>query len=337
MKLVSYRSNEHEHLGFVHRSHIYNLHSLCKAVPDDMLSLLDGGESMMELARRTMLDFVECKAEGKEEIFYEVIAPLPNPASFRDAYAFRQHVMTSRRNRGAAMIPEFNEFPVFYFGNHRSITGPGDILCMPDHLRQLDFELEAAIVIGQAGRNIRASEADDYIAGFTILNDLSARTFQREEMALNLGPAKGKDFASVTGPWLVTPDELSPFLVDPKPGHQGKAYDLPMRCWVNRKLVSEGNLKDMEWTFAEIIERASYGVDLYPGDIIGSGTVGTGCFLELNGSAKLADPEYKEVWLHEGDLVEMEIRAMGHLTNTIRQASDNWSILAEKKLAVQAS
>lgn len=229
------------------------------------------------------------------------------------------------------MIPEFDQYPIFYFTNHHSIQGPGDVVCMPDHFEKLDFELEAAIVICKPGKNIRAADADEYIGGYMVMNDLSARRLQMEEMLLNLGPAKGKDFATTIGPFLVTPDELEPFKIPCKQGHTGNAYNLKMQCAVNGVQVSEGNLGDMDWTFAEIIERASYGVQLYPGDVIGSGTAGTGCFLELNGTGKLNNSDYKEQWLNEGDVVDMEIDALGLLTNTIKKDESDFSILALKK------
>jgi fumarylacetoacetate (FAA) hydrolase len=175
---------------------------------------------------------------------------------------------------------------------------------MPDHFEKLDFELECAILICKHGRNIRAEEADEYIGGLMIMNDLSARRLQMEEMLLNLGPAKGKDFATTIGPCLVTLDELAAYEIPPKENHVGKRWNLRMQCFINGEQVSDGNVGDMDWTFAEIIERASYGVDIFPGDIIGSGTVGTGCFLELNGTGKLNDPNFQERWLQEGDLVE---------------------------------
>jgi fumarylacetoacetate (FAA) hydrolase len=202
---------------------------------------------------------------------------------------------------------------------------------MPDHFEKLDFELEAAIVINRAGRNIKAADADEYIGGLMIMNDLSARRLQMEEMLLNLGPAKGKDFATVIGPMLVTLDELEKYEVPCKEGHTGKAWNLAMKCMVNNVQVSQGNLADMDWTFAEIIERCSYGVNLYAGDVIGSGTVGTGCFLELNGTGKLNDPNYREQWLQEGDIVEMEIEGLGKLTNTIVREDSDFSLLALKK------
>ncbi len=163
------------------------------------------------------------------------------------------------------------------------------------------------------------------------MNDMSARHLQMEEMKLNLGPAKGKDFSTVIGPWLVTLDEIQEFEISPKENHKGKNWNLGMKCRVNDVQVSEGNLGDMDWTFAEIIERASYGADLYPGDVIGSGTVGTGCFLELNGTGKLNDQNYIEQWLQAGDVIEMEIDGLGKLNNTIVAEETDWSILKQKK------
>jgi len=261
----------------------------------------------------------------------ELLAPVPHPTSCRDGYAFRQHVAAARRNRKVDMIPEFDQYPIFYFTNHNSIQGPGNIYCMPDHFEKLDFELEAAIVINKSGRNIKAAEADDYIAGLMIMNDMSARRLQMEEMLLNLGPAKGKDFSTVIGPMLVTLDELEQFEIPCKEGHTGKSWNLNMKCWVNGVQVSQGNVGDMDWTFAEIIERCSYGVNLFAGDVIGSGTVGTGCFLELNGTGKLNDSNYKEQWLQPNDVVEMEIDGLGKLSNTIVKEESDFSILKLKK------
>jgi fumarylacetoacetate (FAA) hydrolase len=229
------------------------------------------------------------------------------------------------------MITEFDQYPIFYFTNHHSIQGPGDVTCMPDHFEKLDFELECAVLICKSGRNIKAEEADEYIGGLMIMNDLSARRLQMEEMLLNLGPAKGKDFSTVIGPWLVTLDELEEYEVPCKEGHVGKSWNLKMTCSVNGVQVSQGNLSDMDWTFAEIIERSAYGVNLYAGDVIGSGTVGTGCFLELNGTGKLNNPDYQEQWLQPGDVVEMEIDGLGKLSNTLIKEDTDFSILAKKK------
>ena len=255
----------------------------------------------------------------------KLLAPIPRPNSLRDAYAFRQHVETSRRNRGLEMSKEFDDFPVFYFSNHNAIFGPSDdIQCMPSHFEKLDYELEIAILIGKEGINVKAENAKEYIAGFMIMNDMSSRGLQMKEMKLNLGPAKGKDFASVLGPYLVTPDELSGNIIN-EDGN-GCNYDLQMTCSLNGKLLSRGNLKDMAWSFEKIIERVSYGATIYPGDIIGSGTVGTGCLLEINGTNKLKSSDFTEVWLKENDVVEMEIEKLGKITNKIISNKSNYKI-----------
>ena len=331
MKLVSYKTEEKEHLGVFLNGHIYNLNSLNHVIPDNMNEFLWGGEALMEAAHRVHENLESGKIEGKEEVFFELIAPVPHPTSCRDGYAFRQHVATARRNRKVDMIPEFDEFPIFYFTNHNAVQGPGEIRCMPDHFQKLDFELEVAVVLNKKGRNFTAAEADQYIAGYLIMNDLSARTLQMEEMKLNLGPAKGKDFSTVIGPWLVTPDELEAYKVPAETGHTGNNYALEMTCWVNGIEVSAGNMKSMNWTFAEIIERCAYGCDVLPGDVIGSGTVGTGCFLELNGTGLLNNPNYKTQWLQPDDVVEMEITGLGRLHNTIIKEDTNFSILNLKK------
>jgi len=336
MKLVSYIKDSRERLGIFHAEKIYNLSESAKALgrnslPDDMHSLLQQGDASMNIAKEINSKIISDNAGVKHESGVKLIAPVPHPTSCRDGYAFRQHVAAARRNRKVEMIKEFDQYPIFYFTNHNAIQGPGEIYCMPDHFQKLDFELEAAIVVGKKGRNIRAAEADQYIAGYMIMNDMSARTLQMEEMLLNLGPAKGKDFSTVIGPWLVTPDELESYKISAAQNHVGDRYKLGMKCFVNGKQVSEGNLGDMDWTFAEIIERCAYGVDILPGDIIGSGTVGTGCFLELNGTGLLNDPSYKTQWLQPNDVVEMEVDGLGKLSNTIRKEETDFSILALKK------
>lgn len=333
MKLISYTKDGNEQLALLLNEQLYDMNLLHEDLPSTIASFLKDWEENFLLAQIGAKLLKEGKSDKIIGIPYdsvEVLAPVPHPTSCRDGYAFRQHVAAARRNRKVNMIPEFDEFPVFYFTNHNSIRGPGAVTCMPDHLEKLDFELEAAIVICKKGKNIKAEEADKYIGGLMIMNDLSARRLQMEEMLLNLGPAKGKDFATVIGPWLVTIDELESFEVPAKVNHIGKNWDLKMTCKVNGVSVSEGNLSDMDWTFAEIIERASYGVDLYPGDIIGSGTVGTGCFLELNGTGKLNNSNYQEQWLQNGDEVVLKIDTLGSLHNTIVAEETDWSILKKK-------
>lgn len=337
MKLVSYIELDIEQLGIWHEEKIYNLARSANrfglTIPDTMEMFLLDGEESMEESKKIYEEILSGNPKITPSLgtYENLLAPVPHPSSCRDGYAFRQHVEAARRNRKVEMIKEFDQYPVFYFTNHHSITGPGNIYCMPDHFQKLDFELEAAIVISKHGKNIRAAEADEYIAGYMIMNDISARTLQMEEMLLNLGPAKGKDFSTAIGPWLVTADELEPYKVSAKPNHTGNNFNLKMTCKVNGVQVSEGNMSDMDWTFAEIIERASYGVDLLPGDVIGSGTVGTGCFLELNGTGLFNNPDYKPQWLQPDDVVEMEITGLGMLRNTIKKEETDYSILALKK------
>jgi fumarylacetoacetate (FAA) hydrolase len=333
MKLVTYLKNGKEQLSFYVNGKLYDTQLVNEKFPATMKELLGNWEQSIDAMRKADEDLKNGKGVSESTLYHEakILAPVPQPTSCRDGYAFRQHVASARRNRKVDMIPEFDQYPIFYFTNHNAIQGPGPIPVMPDHLQKLDFELEAAIVICKKGRNIKAAEADEYIGGYMIMNDMSARTLQMEEMLLNLGPAKGKDFSTVIGPMLVTPDELEQYRVPAKPNHTGNNYSLKMVCKVNGIQVSEGNMGDMDWTFAEIVERCAYGVDILPGDVIGSGTVGTGCFLELNGTGKLNDPAYKEQWLKDGDVVEMEIEGLGHLANTIAAENTDWSILALKK------
>ena len=336
MKFVSYMKNSEERVGFYIKDKIYDLHDNGKAIsieiPSTMACLLKGEVATMDLARKIHGAIVEGKTDLIVENRAAMLPVVPHPTSCRDAYAFRQHVATARRNRGVEMIPEFDQYPIFYFTNHNAIFGEGDIIVEDDHLQKLDFELEAAVVIGKRGKNISSDKADSYIAGYTIMNDLSARVLQMEEMKLNLGPAKGKDFATVIGPWLVTPDELKKFKIETEFGDK---YNLNMSAFHNGNQVSQGNMKDMNWTFAEIIERCSYGTEIYPGDVIGSGTVGTGCYLELNGTwtleAKAKGEEHVPIWLKDGDTIELQIDGLGKLSNRIVKSPESNSILKKKK------
>lgn len=278
------------------------------------------GLSMLDLVRRheELLPEARPLAAGEASLpagtlvpedEVRLLAPLPRPVSVRDGYAFRQHVETARRNRGLPMIPEFDEFPVFYFTNALAVIGPGELRVGRRRLERLDFELECFVVIGKRVTNPTLEEADDAIFGYGVMNDLSARTLQMEEMKLNLGPAKGKDFATAIGPWLVTKDELADRL---RPSPKGNVLDARMTADVNGVQVSDGNVAQMDWTFAQIVQRAADGVTLEPGEVIGSGTVGTGCFLELNGSGIT-----KDQWLRPGDVVRLAIDGLGTLTHTI--------------------
>ena len=305
MKLISFSKDKKIKIGVLEENKIYDLQSIDGKIATNMIDFIEGGEQQLALAKNA----VKNNIPTIQKVDVDILSPVPNPPSVRDAYAFRQHVETARRNRGLDMIPEFDEIPIFYFTNHHAVYGEGDFKIQKLHSNKLDFELECAAVIGKKGRNISVEEADSYIYGFMIMNDFSARALQMQEMKMNLGPAKGKDFGSTFGPYLVEKSELEPYKIK---SSKGDRFDLKMRAYVNEIKVSEDTLANMSWTFAQIIERVSYGVDIFPGDIIGSGTCGTGCFLELNGS-KVTDNQ----WLNSGDTVSLEIECLGTLTNKI--------------------
>ncbi len=235
-----------------------------------------------------------------------LLPPVPDPPNLRDFYAFEQHVKAARAKRGLEMIPTWYEIPTFYFSNTSEIYGPNAAVPYPVGSNELDFELEIACVIGRDGKDISVDEAEHYIAGYTILNDWSARDFQFKDMLLNLGPGKGKDFASSLGPYLVTPDELATY----RSGRGAdERYDMTMLARINGKEISRGNFKDIYYSFPQMIAWASRNARLRVGDVLGSGTVGTGCILELGTNVHR--------WLQPGDTVELEIEGLGICSNTI--------------------
>ena len=234
----------------------------------------------------------------------QLLAPVPDPQTFRDFYAFEQHVRAARKLRGLEMHPDWFKIPIFYFSNPVAIYGHGSEIPYPRKTNELDFELEFAVIIAGAGSDIPSKEANRHIAGYTICNDWSARDLQREEMAMSLGPAKGKDFATSFGPYMVTPDELEDAWDE-----NGK-LNLRMTCHVNGTLISDGNTDDLYHSFKDMIERASMNTKLLSGDYLGSGTVGTGCILELR-------PENTGGWIKKGDVVTLEVKRLGVLENKI--------------------
>ena len=234
----------------------------------------------------------------------QLLAPVPDPQSFRDFYAFEQHVRAARKLRGLEMHPDWFRIPIFYFSNPAAIYGHGSVIPYPKKTNELDFELEFAVIISGTGSDIPSKDADRHIAGYTICNDWSARDLQREEMAMSLGPAKGKDFATSFGPYMVTPDELEDAWDE-----NGK-LNLRMTCHVNGTLISDGNTNDLYHPFKDMIERASMNTKLVSGDYLGSGTVGTGCILELR-------PENTGGWIKKGDVVTLEVKRLGVLENKI--------------------
>jgi 2-keto-4-pentenoate hydratase/2-oxohepta-3-ene-1,7-dioic acid hydratase in catechol pathway len=271
-------------------------------VPSNMLEFLEGGPSTMAAARRAMgyVVMLDPSTQGPscETILYplvgvQIAAPLLNPPSLRDFIAFEDHIAATSKKRGQPIPPEWYKAPVYYKGNHRTIIGPDEDLPWPLETTKLDYELELACVIGRKGKDIAEREAEDYIAGYTIMNDFSARDVQFQEMACRLGPAKGKDFATALGPCLVTSDEITDLAA------------LTMTARVNGEEWSRGRFGTIHWSFPQMIAHVSRGEMIYPGDVFGSGTVGGGCGLEL------------DRYLKPGDVVELEIQPIGLLRTRV--------------------
>lgn len=271
-------------------------------VPATMLALLQGGASAMAAAREAFDDAVQAGARiagpDGETILYaldrvRLLAPLPDPPSLRDFIAFEAHIAATSKKRGQPIPPEWYKAPAYYKGNHRTIIGPDEDLPWPLETAKLDYELELCCVVGRRGINVAEREAPAYIAGYTIMNDFSARDVQFQEMACRLGPAKGKDFATAIGPCLLTPDEI------PDLGA------LRMVARVNGEVWSEGRFGTIHWSFPQMIAHVSRDEPIYPGDLFGSGTVGGGCGLEL------------DRFLNPGDVVELEVQPIGVLKTRI--------------------
>lgn len=243
------------------------------------------------------------KGPRYRESEFNFLPPIVRPPAFRDFYAFEQHVKTARARRGLEVPPAWYEVPVFYFSNPNALVGHEAVVHAPQGCRELDYELELGIVLGHGGRDIPPSRAWQHVAGFTIVNDLSARDLQRLEMTVGLGPAKGKDFATAVGPWLVTRDAIADRI-------QGETLSLEMVARVNGRELSRGNVASIYHSIPRLIAQASRDVELFAGELIGTGTVGTGCILELG-------PENAGGWLSPGDVVELEIERIGILRTRI--------------------
>jgi len=249
------------------------------------------GDRVIQLAAQTLQSFFTGGGKAREHAEYaladvRLLAPVAHPPSVRDFYAFEEHVRRARALRGLDVPSEWYELPVFYFSNPAAIFGPDEDVPYPQGTAELDYELEVAAIVGADGR----------IGGFTVMNDWSARDVQRAEMKVGLGPAKGKDFATSLGPVVVTPDELGDLR-------------LAMVARVNGEERSRGNLGDMHHSWEAIVAHAARNTALRPGDVLGSGTVGTGCILE-HGDGR---------WLRPGDVVELEVEGIGVLRNVVGQ------------------
>jgi 2-keto-4-pentenoate hydratase/2-oxohepta-3-ene-1,7-dioic acid hydratase in catechol pathway len=270
-----------------------------------LLDLLgDDGELLARSAEQAQADPLDVVPEAEARL----CAPIPVPPSVRDFYAFETHVRTYREANGLQMDPDWYQRPVFYFQNPAAIRGPRDDVPLPPGCTDFDFELEFAAVIGRAGANLTPDEAERHIAGYLLFCDWSARDLQAQEVRHSMGPVKGKDTATSLGPWLITPDEL-------EPRRREKAFDLQMQASVNGQIYSKGNAADLYWSFGQMIAYASRGTEVRTGDVIGSGTVGTGCILELS---TVHSPE-QYPWLRPGDEVRLEAELLGAITATVTE------------------
>ncbi|MFC6716398.1 fumarylacetoacetate hydrolase family protein [Natrialbaceae archaeon GCM10025810] len=268
-------------------------------VPPEMVAFLERGDRAIEDAREALEYAAETDAERGpdgsrlryEAGEYRLLAPLPRPNSLRDFMAIEEHVQNSMEGD----VPDvWYDLPVYYKGNPDSVVHPGETVEWPAYSSIMDYELEIAAVIGKRGRDVPAEEAEKYVAGYTVFNDFSARDIQGKEMGGRLGPAKGKDFANGLGPYVVPRDDID-------------VLEAPMTARVDGEVWSEGTVDEMYHTFPEIIEHVSQSETLHPGDVIGSGTVGGGCGLELG------------TWLEDGSTVELEIEGIGALEHTVER------------------
>lgn len=233
----------------------------------------------------------------------DLLVPLPRVSSVRDFYSFEEHVRRARARRGLDMVPEWYDFPAYYYSGNSMIYSAGSSVPYPTFSSELDYEMEVAVVIGKEGMNVGKEDALSHILGMTLANDWSARDLQRKEMKVGLGPSKSKDFATSLGPYITTLDELEEFR------ESDDRFDIPVEAYVNGKRYSSGNVREMHWSFSELVEYASKGTRLRKGDVIMSGTVPTGCILELGSD------EYR--WLKRGDVVSIRSPILGELTNEV--------------------
>lgn len=264
-------------------------------LPTTMLELIQAGPAAWDVARELTEEAGSDAGAPVED--HRLLAPLPNPPSMRDFYAFEDHVRRGFDKRGETIPEAWFELPVYYLTNHRSIRGPGEEIPWPSFTRELDYELEIAMIVGVGGRHIPENHAHSHIFGYTLYNDCSARDLQRREMQVRLGPARSKGFAQILGPSIVTADELDP-------------TDLHVTARIDGELVTDSGTSDMRWTFEQMISYVSQGEAVFPGDVYGSGTVANGCGLEHGRM------------LRPGQTLELAADRIGRLVNPVGHPRD---------------
>jgi len=307
-RLHGHRGPERETWGIRVGPHVYGMADRAPdpgapPFPATLLEFFQAGDEAWERGRRVADEITS----GRSGVFVpedavQLLPPVPRPPSFLDFYAFEEHVRNARARRGLEVPPEWYRYPAYYNSNPHALLGDGQTAYFPAGETKMDYELELGVILRRGGRHLTEQEAVDCIAGYTIVNDWSARALQREVMAIGLGPSPAKDFATSVGPILLTPDEIPPDRWA-APGHPA----LEMVARVNGEEWSRGNSSAAHFTFPQMIAFASRFRELYPGDLIGSGTVGTGCGLE------------QDRFLNAGDRVELEVEAIGRLTGIAAQ------------------
>ncbi len=319
MKLVTFKNPKGQtRIGWLKGDGVVDMKATDKRLPNDMLSFIDKNEQYFKIIKENNLENTPPQYNLDE---VTLLAPLPNPRSFRDYIGFEQHMLNASKSFGHAVGQAWYELPIFYFTNHQAVYGPNDEIKRPVKETKMDLELELAVIMGKKGKNIKAENVNDYIFGYTVFNDWTARAIQKYEMSgPPLGPQKGKDFANAIGPCIVTKDEFEQYRcsisreIHPEhltmPTTTGDRFDVKMTAKINGETICEGNYKTVYWTFAQQIERASENdVALMPGDILGSGTVGWGSLIENNFSVHRP--------IEPGDVVELEIEGIGVLRNKV--------------------
>lgn len=313
MKSVSYLDVDSPRLGIIVNDQLYDLHNINPFISETMLGFLYQENQGMDFAKITVEEIANGQYAQKSLEDKTITAPLPNPKSFRSCI--------NKKAKGL-------QFPIWNFGNHHAVGGEGDVDCMQYHFGKLDFELEIAAILNKEGRNIRAEHADYYIGGIMMLVTYVSRGIQDDEQNFIDISAKSMDFSITTGPFLVTPDELDEYQVK-KEGHIGKHYQMKVECALKDETVCRTNTIHLPWTFAEIIERVSYGATLYPGDIIGSGKIQGACLEDINNENKKNNETYEDQWLNPNDEVMFHAQGLGELRNKMSLSAAEISLTDE--------
>lgn len=307
MKLATVKYEDKAIAGVIKEDDFYGFQDIDPTLPTDMISFIEGYDEYKKVIEEK-LPTTEATCRTCDAIF---LSPIPRPTTFRDFMCFEEHVI----NSGKAMqydektveklLEVWRSMPAFYFSNTNVFYGQDEPITMHPVSKRFDMEFEIAVIIGKKGINLSREEAMDHIFGLSILNDWSARDIQAQEMQMQLGPAKGKDYANSMGPVIVTMDEVAGYAVDGDP----QRFDMPTKLYRNGELLRENNVKTIYHTFGDMIAHASKLTAVYPGDVLGSGTIGGGALLEYLG---------KQPFIQAGDVIEMKVEGLGSLRMEVK-------------------